>query len=46
MMVKTAVITGGCGVFGTHLMRALEQDPAHARIVLADMSPSQVCQMW
>jgi len=37
MMGKTAVITGGCGFFGTHLMRSLEQDPAYERIILADI---------
>lgn len=37
MMGKTAVITGGCGFFGTHLMRALTADPAYERIILADI---------
>ncbi|MDB5586550.1 MAG: hypothetical protein JWP26_1520 [Devosia sp.] len=36
-MGKTAVITGGCGFFGTHLMRALALDPAYERIILADI---------
>ena len=30
-MGKTAVITGGCGFFGMHLMRALSADPAYER---------------
>jgi nucleoside-diphosphate-sugar epimerase len=34
---RTAVIFGGCGFFGTHLARALSDDPAYAAIILADI---------
>ena len=36
-MGRIAVITGGCGFFGTHLMRDLSADPAYERIILADI---------
>lgn len=36
-MGRIAVITGGCGFFGTHLMRELSADPGYDRIILADI---------
>jgi GlcNAc-P-P-Und epimerase len=36
-MGRVAVIFGGCGFFGMHVARALSDDPAYDRIVLADI---------
>jgi len=37
--MKTAVIFGGCGFFGTHVARGLNAEPDVSRIVLADIRP-------
>jgi len=34
---RTAIIFGGCGFFGTHMARALSEDPDYTEIILADI---------